>query len=207
MTVSAQSATHDSQPAGREFLVRLRDPQRWRQAGYNVLLWFLFGLVVTEGLSRYSPGYPIIVGTPSLPTGLYWLDRHPGPLQRGDVITFGFKPTQPWLQARYGQTLVHTKQLVGRAGDTVIASRGRDLMLCPADETVCRAVGRPHTQDGRGRPLAAFVPDGKSYTVRSGELWVYAPHDRSLDSRYHGPIPEADVHGRARPLWLFSIPE
>lgn len=207
MTVPPQTATPDSRPASREFLARFRDTQRWRQAGYNVLLWFLFGLMVTEGLSRYSPGYPIIVGTPSLPTGLYWLDRHPGTLQRGDLITFWFKPTQPWLQARYARNLVHTKQLVGGAGDTVFASRGQDLMLCPADETVCRAVGRPHPQDGRGRPLGAFVPEGKAYTLRAGELWVYAPHDRSLDSRYHGPIQEADVHGRARPVWLFSIRE
>lgn len=207
MQTTLTPTTPSSRANTREFLSRLRDSKRWKAAGANVLLWFLFGLAVTEGLSRYSPGYPIIVGTPSLPTGIYWLDWHPGRLQRGDLITFWFKPNQPWLAARYRKNLVHTKQLVGRAGDTVVAAPGADLLICTADSRACRSVGRARTMDGLGRPMTGYVPEGSAYTLRAGELWVFAPHERSLDSRYHGPIAETDVHGRARPIWLFSIPE
>lgn len=198
--------------SGREFLARLRDPLRWKSAVYDVAVWFLFGWMITQALSMYAPGYPMLVGTPSIPTGLYWVDRHPAGIRRGDTVSFPFEPTQPWLKDRYGNDLVHTKIVLGVVGDTLSSATDGRLTLCHTQDNVrrlpvtCEPAGQAQTKDSAGRPLKSWVPPGHAYTLKDAELWVYAPHPRSLDSRYHGPIQASSVYGRATPLFLFGIP-
>lgn len=195
----------------REFIARLKDPLRWKSAVMDLALWFMFGLVVTQMLSMYSPGYPLIVGTPSIPTGLYWADTRAS-VGRNDLITFPFEPTQEFLKGRYGRELVHTKILKGLPGDTIYADADQKLTLCPgADATgrvlPCESVGQAFAKDSKGRPLYSWVPPKHQYTLRDGEYWVYATHERSLDSRYHGPIAASSVKGRVTPVLLFKIGE
>lgn len=194
----------------REFVQRLRDPARWRSAIYDVMVWFLVGTALAQAIAIYAPGYPILVGTPSIPTGFYWLEKHPADLHRGDLVTFPFNPTQEWLKGRYGRELVHTKILLGTEGDTLYADAERRLTLCHPQDAhgvpgVCEPAGQAQIQDSKGRPLESWVPPGHEYTLKRGELWVYSPHERSLDSRYHGPIQAAILHGRATPLYLFGL--
>lgn len=189
-----------------EFMARLRDPQRWKTAVFDVILWFMFGIIVTTMLSRYTPGYPIIVGTPSVPTGIYWLDKTQHYFSRGDYVTFSFEPQQAWLKGRYGQELVHTKEVLGVAGDVVKADADLNLTLCQTRDNEapkCVPAGKAWSADSKGRPLYSWVPANHEYTLREGELWVWAPHPRSLDSRYHGPVLAAEMHGKAQPLFLF----
>lgn len=57
--------------------------------------------------------------------------------------------------------------------------------------------------DGSRRPLRSW-PNG-DYTVKPGTVWVASTfHPGSYDSRYLGPIREAQVLFRLRPLWLFE---
>lgn len=42
------------------------------------------------------------------------------------------------------------------------------------------------------------------YWLKRGQLWLYAPNDRSWDSRYWGPAAAADVVARAVPLLGFA---
>jgi|HubBroStandDraft_3_1064219.scaffolds.fasta_scaffold188439_2 conjugative transfer signal peptidase TraF len=52
--------------------------------------------------------------------------------------------------------------------------------------------------DSAGRPLRS-VPRGV-YRLAPGELWLHAPHPRSFDSRFFGPVPASRVLGTLVPL-------
>jgi len=186
---------------------RLGDAKRWKTALYDVLIWFLFGVLVTTMLRMYSPGYPILVGTPSIAMGVYWVDKTDHRYARGDYVSFDFEPQQTWLQGRYGHDLVHTKMVLGVAGDVVRADQDLNLTLCRRNvdglANSCVSAGKVFQKDSKGRPLYSWVPAGHKYTLRAGELWVFGTHPRSLDSRYHGPILAGATHGKAQPLWLF----
>lgn len=197
----------ESVPFGQRLVARFRDRQRWKRSLYDLTIWFMFGMVVTMALRQYAPGYPIVVGTPSIPMGFYWVDRTEHQFSRGDYVSFDFNPTQPWLQGRYGRELVHTKIVLGIAGDVIRADQNLDLTLChPAaggKPGACVSAGHVYLQDSKGRPLYSWVPAGHEYTLRAGELWVYGTHPKSLDSRYHGPVLAAATSGKAAPLWQF----
>ncbi len=87
------------------------------------------------------------------------------------------------------------KLLVAAAGDVVeLSPAGLRLggRLVPAS--------RPLPADAAGRPLqhAAF---GRR-RLAPGEVWLYAPHPRSFDSRYFGPAATGALRGTLQPLWL-----
>lgn len=187
-------------------LTRLRDARRWRSQLLDVTIWALFGLTITHALSLYAPGYPIIVGTSSVPTGLYWLTKDPGFIRSGDLITFQFRPAD-WLKSRYGEDKVHTKIALGVPGQLVKADDAGSLEVCATDavQEVCRSAGKPLAQDSKGRPMRPWLAPGQQYRLKPQEYWVYSPHPRSLDSRYEGPVPRKAIRGTAKAVWLFSI--
>jgi type IV secretory pathway protease TraF len=44
-----------------------------------------------------------------------------------------------------------------------------------------------------------------TYQVPPGEIWTVSSYSpESFDSRYFGPVPLANVRGRARPLLVFG---
>lgn len=187
---------------------RFKDPKRWKKSLGDVGIWFLFGGLLTTLLSTYSPGYPIVVGTASISPGVYWLDRTAFAYSVDDFVSFPFKPSQAWLQERYGNDRIFTKMVKGVAGDTVSADANLNLKVCHApsygsSEVRCEAIGKAQEQDSYGRPMTPWVPAGHQYTLREGELWVYAPHAKSLDSRYYGPVLVAAVDGKAKPLFYW----
>jgi len=187
---------------------RFQDPARWKKSLTDVAMWFLFGALITTMLGKYSPGYPIVVGTSSITPGIYWLDRQALGYAPGDYVSFPFKPSQDWLLQRYGNDRVFTKLVKGVPGDTIYADNHQRLKVCHArpyggGEPVCEDAGVAAVEDSLGRPLTSWVPANHQYTLRDGELWVYAPNVRSLDSRYYGPIPTSSVNGKATPLVLW----
>lgn len=187
---------------------RFRDPIRWKKSLKDLALWFVFGAVLTTMLGKYSPGYPIVVGTASITPGLYWLDRQAFAYSTGDFVTFPFKPSQDWLAKRYGTDRLFTKMVKGVAGDTIYADAKQELKICHAKQVIgqksCEEIGRALTEDSEGRPMTAWVSASHQYTLRDGELWVYAPAVKSLDSRYYGPIKTTAVNGKASPLYLWK---
>jgi conjugative transfer signal peptidase TraF len=144
-------------------------------------------------------------GTASMPMGLWRVTDNHAPLRRGEIVTVCPPDTR---QVQEGSTRGYippgscpgdyeplVKPVAAIAGDVVAVS--------PA---AVRVNGRllPNTaqlaQDSAGRALRPF-PVG-TYRVASGEVWLLSGHDRrSFDSRYFGPVPEADVQGIARPVW------
>jgi conjugative transfer signal peptidase TraF len=88
---------------------------------------------------------------------------------------------------------------------------GKLLLAGPGDEVEVSAAGlslagrrAPASQalatDAAGRPLPA-IPRGL-YPLARGAAWVYAPHPRSFDSRYFGPVSATALRGTLTPLWV-----
>lgn len=182
---------------------RFRNKENWKNSFKDLFIWFLFGGLITTMLSTFSPGYPIIVGTPSIQTGLYWLNRVDNNYRVDDIVSFEFKPTQQWIQERYvHDKLVHTKIVVGTAGDIIMTDADLNMKVCrkeysSGDYKWCRPLGKPQAKDSKGRDLYPWLAAGKSYVLREGELWINGQHIKSLDSRYHGPVHVQNVAGKA----------
>jgi conjugative transfer signal peptidase TraF len=88
------------------------------------------------------------------------------------------------------------KPVVARAGDSVqVSARG----LSVNGKAVPNSAPLP--KDTAGRPLTSW-PVG-TYRVQPGTVWVVSDyHPRSFDSRYFGPISEALIRNRLRPLFV-----
>lgn len=186
---------------------RFKDPKRWKKSLTDLGLWFMYGIVITTMLSMYSPGHPIIVGTASIQPGLYWLDKQVTSFRVGDYVSFPFKPSQEWLRTRYGEDRIFTKMVKGVAGDTIYADDSHNVKLCHVgydNSQTCEVLGQVLEVDSVGRKMTPWVPANHQYTLREGEVWVYAPHQKSLDSRYYGPIRIETIRGKASPLFLWS---
>lgn len=187
---------------------RFQDRQRWKKSLYDLTVWFLFGGLITTMLSQFSPGYPVLVGTDSVKKGLYWVDRQAHSYQVGDYITFPFKPSQPWLQERYGSQRIFTKLVQAVEGDTVYADNQGLISVCrvrfAASQPACETLGQARTVDRKGRPMTPWLAAEQAYTLQPGELWAHGPNPLSLDSRYYGPVHLTIVSGRAKPLFLWG---
>lgn len=191
----------------RTYLAQLKDPVRWKGALLDLLAWFLFGCAITMAWNQFSPGHPIVVFTDSIKEGVYWLDTQTKHFTRNTFVTFKYVPKQEWLKGRYDDNWAHTKILLGVPGDTLYADETGKLTLCrPAEGAAnrrCVEAGMPQAKDSRSRPLTAWIQPNHQYTLHDDEFWVYATHPRSLDSRYHGPIPREQMMGEASPLLTF----
>lgn len=144
--------------------------------------------------------------TPSMPLGLWRVLPDHLPLHCGEIVVVCLPNTIP---VRLGKERGYVprgscpdgseplvKPIAATAGDVVsISTAGVAVNGQAVRNTV------PLAQDSAGRPLMA-VPAGIS-PVASGEVWLLSGHDpRSFDSRYFGAVPEANVQGIARPIWV-----
>jgi conjugative transfer signal peptidase TraF len=138
----------------------------------------------------------------SLPRGMYlrvprsWAGRLPA---RGDLV-LACAPVAGAAFARrrgyLGAGLCDAGG-AGRAeaiGKMVLAVAGDEIAL--GDDGIevngRRVAGsRPLAVDRMGRPLAPFLRG--CLRLGPGEVWLYAPHPRSYDSRYFGPVGDGGV--------------
>jgi len=139
--------------------------------------------------------------SPSLPVGLYQV------ASGHDATLVEFCPAEPLasLANARGYRQAGTcpdggsplmKPVVARAGDSVqVSARG----LSVNGKAVPNSAPLP--KDTAGRPLTSW-PVG-TYRVQPGTVWVVSDyHPRSFDSRYFGPISEALIRNRLRPLFV-----
>jgi conjugative transfer signal peptidase TraF len=137
----------------------------------------------------------------SLPRGLYRLARRP--LTRGALVLLCPPPAAARLARARGYLPPGRcpggveplgKMLLALPGDTVeITARGLAVDGRPVPAS------RPSPADSLGRPLLP-APAGRRL-VRPAEVWVYAPHPRSFDSRYFGPVSAQRLLGTLLPVW------
>jgi conjugal transfer pilin signal peptidase TrbI len=125
-----------------------------------------------------------------LPGNHRWflIDRHDRNLWRGDLVAFRADGRlSPWIPV--GQVVV--KQVAGVAGDRVTVTAARVTVN-----------GQPVTaglalSDRLGQPPADFV---RTETLPPGRFWVIGTQPKSFDSRYWGPVEDAQIIGRAYAL-------
>lgn len=138
--------------------------------------------------------------TPSLPYGVYLARRYAG----GRLVGFcpkGEIQARTWRYRTIGSCpdwrAELQKPVLGHPGDRVILSeRGISLNGELLPNTA------PYSADHQGRDIAHY-PFG-TYTITKGELWTVSTHtSRSVDSRYYGPVPIAQVREEMMPLWTW----
>jgi conjugative transfer signal peptidase TraF len=144
----------------------------------------------------------------SLPPGLYRLSPLRRPPRPGDLVLACPPPAAAALARRRGYlgpgscpggTHPLGKLVLAAAGDRVeltaaaIVVNGHRLPATPSAPA-----------DARGRPLPH--PPAGTYLLRAGDLWLFAPHPRSFDSRYFGPVAASEVRGLLHPLLVVPSP-
>ena len=201
------SAQRIPEPIKLPLLTRLLNAKRWSEVLKDQLIWMMVGCLLIFMLTKTLPGHPILVITPSVPTGVYWLDRTAQGFRAGEYVTFEFNPSNKELSRRYApNTLWHTKMVRATEGYVIASDSLLHLTACSPEiwgKPVCVDAGVAQTKDSKGRVLEPWLAPGARYVLKRDELWVYGPHPHSLDSRYHGPILAPDMKGKAKPLWLF----
>jgi conjugative transfer signal peptidase TraF len=125
--------------------------------------------------------------SPSVPLGLYRLTPVPPVLTRGMlVLTPVPASVQPW-RSRWTPLL---KPVAALAGEEVCVHQGE---LWVAGQGYGPVYGEAH-----GRPLPQLQG---CHVVPEGTVFLASPAPRSLDGRYFGTTPVADVTAGAVPLW------
>ncbi|WP_342627144.1 S26 family signal peptidase [Nguyenibacter vanlangensis] len=161
--------------------------------------WFFTTYVAVLGIGAALAVHPVPRllwnATASVPVGLYRL--HPDPSPRiGDVVALRLPDTQASLLAARGYLPLGVpllKPVAAVAGQSVC----RIALRITIDGVV---VGDARTVDHRGRSLPVWHGCRR---LSAGQIFVMNPAEpRSLDGRYFGSLPAADVIGRATPLWL-----
>jgi conjugative transfer signal peptidase TraF len=148
--------------------------------------------------SAALPVAPLLVWntTASAPTGLYRTEPEPSPMI-GDFVFV--RPPAP-LAARLAAAgflpkgALLLKQIAAVAPS--LARRTGDVVTLDG-HPAARALDR----DRYGRPLPVWSGCRR---LADGEVFFLNDDPRSLDSRYFGPLPAADIVGRASPLWLLG---
>ena len=146
--------------------------------------------------------------TPSMPVGLWRMVPDRAPLRRGEIVVVCLPDTaltrvgaaRGYLPSGScpGGSEPLIKPIAATAGDVVAVSAGGvSVNGQPVHDTAQLAA------DSAGRPLMAV--SAGVHSVPQGEVWLLSGHDpRSFDSRYFGPVPEANVQGIARPVWVLQ---
>jgi conjugative transfer signal peptidase TraF len=143
--------------------------------------------------------------TPSMPLGIWRVDAIQGPVTRGEIVTLCLDtgPADLGRKRGYlvgGECPGNVELLIKR----VAAVRGDLVRISDAGMAVNGALipgTAPLPFDDLHRGMLA-VPHG-IYRVEPDQVWVIGDADaRSFDSRYFGPVPTANLRGRAEPLFI-----
>lgn len=172
-----------------------RTVARWRRGGAFLALTMTGASL---GLLSLQPQAPVLVWnfTESVPTGLYRISA--ATPAKGDLVALApAGATQAVLDAYRvlpaGKVLL--KRLSAVAGDTVCRS-GVSITINGAEAATARLA----TPDGHALPVWSGC-----HVLGSNEILVLAPHPRSFDGRYFGPIDAGQVIGVATPLLTFPL--
>jgi len=156
--------------------------------------------------SFYSKNVPYSLvwnRTPSIPMGVYLAEEvSPGQLIRGDLACFTYEPAAWALERKYFPVgVLLCKPVMGVAGDTVQRD-GNKLVITSAGTKQPKVLGEYTQTDSARRPLPqdALTP---GTIPENAFLMVAGAHANSLDSRYLGLIPAAQIKRRIHPLYTW----
>lgn len=162
------------------------------------------GLLTLLGLFTLLAPRTIRVNvTPSLPLGLYRIVDQP--VSRGSLVEVC--PPQACMALALRRGYLGRGSCPGGSWPLL-----KSVLALPGDRLVLTRVGifregallsasAPLSRDFRGRPLPRLALG--LLEVPPGDLWLYAPHPRSFDSRTFGPVSQKLVRNTLAPLWTF----
>jgi conjugative transfer signal peptidase TraF len=165
------------------------------------------GAIFATGAALAAAALHLRVNTSeSLPVGLYRLAG--GPPARSSLVLLCPPPAAARLAHRRGYLPAGRcpggvqplgKMLLALPGDTVaLSSRGLAVDGLPIPGSM------PSAADSAGRPLPRVRLGFRR--LAPGEVWVFAPHPRSFDSRYFGAVSSRQLLGTLEPLWARRSP-
>lgn len=140
--------------------------------------------------------------TPSIPEGIYLAD--PKPPGRGDLVLVCPPDTAFFRGARANGYLSRGRCPGGYVPlmKPIAAVEGDTVEITPVGIRVNGAAlanTRAYGTDAHGNVLPH--PKAGRHVVQPGEMWLLSSYDRrSIDSRYFGPLPIADVETVVRPV-------
>jgi len=167
------------------FRQRLAETPAWR-------IWAMFGIALTMIVGshylvgRFTFGHDP-QATKSLPYKTYIIDRHEHHYTVGDYAAFEAGHRYPQLPVR-----TFLKRIVAGPGGEIIVRNG--VVFVDGDRRGTVDVGA----DYFGKPIDAF---DRHVRLDVGEYWLMGIHERSLDSRYFGPVSSDRLVGRAYPIY------
>ena len=121
----------------------------------------------------------------SLPGKIYFLDKKPGALQKGDLVSFRLKNDK-----FYGNATM-LKKIIAMPGEIIMEPK-KNLVVAGSKYLV----RRDSSADGRSIDLVKLPS-----IIPKSQYFVYTPHPKSYDSRYFGLIKDEDILARAYPLY------
>jgi conjugative transfer signal peptidase TraF len=141
--------------------------------------------------------------TPSMPLGIYRLTPlSKSGVERGSFVAACAPPVAAELGRRRGYLSTGGCPAAAEPLLKVVAAVAGDSVTVSASGVAVNECLLPHSRalshDTAGRRLSPW-PQGH-FQLGRGELWLYAPTDRSWDSRYWGPASLADISARAVPV-------
>jgi conjugative transfer signal peptidase TraF len=150
-----------------------------------------------------GPAFVRLNLSPSLPRGIYRLVSEPAVPGSLVMVCLPEQTAVLALNRRYVDSGSYPTSCASRTRPllkTLAAVAGDHVSSGPLGISV-NGVLLPHSLplrfDRRGRAQAAFVFRG---VLPDARVWIHAPHPRSWDSRYFGPLPASSIAATLKPL-------
>jgi conjugative transfer signal peptidase TraF len=152
------------------------------------------GLICSAIVLGVGAGYRVNV-SPSVPVGLYRRLPLPDAVERGMLVILPVPVSVvPWHRPKL-PTFLRPVPLL----KPVVAVEGDEVCVTEASIWIRDQWYGPALTEAHGLPLPHPLPDGCT-TLSAGEVFVATATDRSLDSRYFGPVKIETIRARAIPV-------
>ena len=141
--------------------------------------------------------------THSGPYGVWRIDTTQQPQTAGELVSF-CPALSPYFDNLLNKGVIRSGECPGGYAPfikSIGATAGDTVTLHSEKPAEVNGHVLLHTQPLPG--FEGFKPG--TYTVPAGEVWVFSSYsDRSLDSRYFGPIKSDSIRGQANPVWVLG---
>jgi signal peptidase I/conjugal transfer pilin signal peptidase TrbI len=151
-------------------------------------LWLAITALLAAG--TFLPGKLSVTLTPSLDHRVFWLDRSPERVSKGDYVLFRHRELPAGMGVKTPEDVL---KIVGCDEGDVLSVDSDRLFFCNGDYLV-----RAKEVSLKGEPLRHFVFNG---TIPRGYVFVMGQHRDSYDSRYFGFIEKKSIRARAYPIF------
>lgn len=150
-------------------------------------LFLYTGIIALIGAGAVIPMHISVTLSPSLDHRVFYLDRGPFEVKKGDYVLF----TKSYLHLNEGRPFNVIKKVACTEGNA-FHNRGKDYYCNGA------YLGRAKERSLKGEGLDNFEFNG---VVPKGNLVVWGDHKDSLDTRYFGLLRTEEIKAVAYPLW------